>query len=198
MDTKDVIRSIKRDLRLMMNGPASAAMRERGLVYKLNFGVEIPRIKEIAARYEAGSELASMLWKDGVRECRIMASILQPADDFLPDMADVWVEDIGNIELAEQTVMNLFVRLPYAPGKAFLWMADEREYVQTCGFLLAARLLMKGMELNSRAADELLDQAQAAMEGDLYFPRKAAWLAVSKFAEQSDENAKKAAFLLQK
>ena len=26
-------------------------MREKGLDYKLNFGIELPRLKEIAARY---------------------------------------------------------------------------------------------------------------------------------------------------
>lgn len=30
----------------------SQSMREKGLDYKLNFGIELPRLKEIAARYE--------------------------------------------------------------------------------------------------------------------------------------------------
>ena len=47
-----------------MNGAASQSMREKGLVYKLNFGVEIPRIKMIVEGYEKKHDLAQALWKE--------------------------------------------------------------------------------------------------------------------------------------
>ena len=103
-------------------------MREKGLVYKLNFGVELPRIKAIAGEYEKDHSFAQALWKEDIRECKIMAGLLQPVDSFFPEMADIWVESIQNIEIAELTSMNLFQYLPYAPAKSFQWIADEREY----------------------------------------------------------------------
>ncbi|MGI6219408.1 MAG: DNA alkylation repair protein [Bacteroidaceae bacterium] len=189
MEVSDTIRAIKGDLRLMMNGAASAAMRQRGLLYKLNFGVELPRIKEIAAKYTPDSELALALWKEPVRECRIMAALLQPVDEFPEDVAEVWVESIDNIELAQLTVMNLFSRLPYAPQKVFRWIADEREFVQVCGFYLAARLLARGMEISERAGHELRDQAEAALHSPSYFVRKAAAVALEKLDEQQSGQA---------
>jgi hypothetical protein len=49
IDTKEQLhqrlKDIKTQLRLSMNGAVSQSMREKGLVYKLNFGVELPRIK---------------------------------------------------------------------------------------------------------------------------------------------------------
>ena len=133
-----------------MNGAVSQSMREKGLVYKLNFGVEIPRIKMIVEGYEKNHDLAQALWKEDIRECKIMAAMLQPVDTFYPEIADIWVESIRNIEIAELTCMNLFQHLPYAPAKSFHWMADEQEYVQTCGFLTAARLLMKKGDMTER------------------------------------------------
>ena len=50
MDIKEQLKDIKTQLRLSMNGAVSQSMREKGLVYKLNFGVEIPRIKMITRR----------------------------------------------------------------------------------------------------------------------------------------------------
>ena len=44
MDTAEQLREIKRALRGMMNGVVSASMREKGLTYKVNFGVELPRL----------------------------------------------------------------------------------------------------------------------------------------------------------
>ncbi len=50
MDLREQVKEIKTQLRLSRNGAVSQSMREDGLVYKLNFGVELPRSKMIAAR----------------------------------------------------------------------------------------------------------------------------------------------------
>lgn len=171
-----------------MNGMVSQSMREKGMEYKLNFGIEYPRIKEIAAGYEPDHELAQALWKENIRECKILAGLLQPADTFYPEIADIWIEGMDYPELAEYTVMNLFQRLPYASEVVFRWMADEREMFQLCGFLLMARLLMKGERLNERAEAEFLDQACTAVEGDCGPVQKAASVALRKYAHQSREN----------
>ena len=133
--TKRTTQRNKNQLRLSMNGAVSQSMREKGLVYKLNFGVELPRIKSIASAYGKDHALAQALWKEDIRECKILAGLLQPVDSFLPEIADIWVENIRNIEIAELTCMNLFQHLPYAPAKSFHWIAAEDEYTQVCGFL---------------------------------------------------------------
>ena len=48
MGVHETIKDIKGQFRLFMNGVASQSMREKGLDYKLNFGIELPRLKEIA------------------------------------------------------------------------------------------------------------------------------------------------------
>lgn len=190
-DVHETIKDIKSKFRLFMNGVISQSMREKGLGYKLNFGIEFPRIKEIAAAYEPNHEVAQALWKENIRECKILAGLLQPVDSFCPEIADIWIEDMHYPELAEYTVMNLFQRLPYASEVVFRWMADDREYFQLCGFLLMARLLMKGQKLNERAEAEFLDQAFTGLEGDIVSVQKAAALALCKFALQSKDNARK-------
>ena len=49
---QDEIREIRKQLRLAMNGVISTSMREKGIVYKLNFGVPYPEIKEIARKHK--------------------------------------------------------------------------------------------------------------------------------------------------
>ena len=193
MDSKELLhqqlKDIKTQLRLSMNGVVSQSMREKGLVYKLNFGVELPRIKSIAAGYEKDHALAQALWKEEIRECKILAGLLQPTDSFLPEIADIWIEDIRNIEIAEITCMNLFQHLPYAPAKSFQWIADEREYIQVCGFLTIARLLMKKGDMNERVENEFLDQAVNAFLSGSYHVRNAAMTAIRRFMQYKEENA---------
>ena len=70
------VRDIKKELRLAMNGVVSSIQRNHGLNYKINFGVEIPRIKGIAGKFEKNEELAKRLWQDNIRECKMLAIFL--------------------------------------------------------------------------------------------------------------------------
>jgi 3-methyladenine DNA glycosylase AlkD len=126
MNIAEKIRKIKQELRLSMNGVASAFMRENGLNYKLNFGVEIPRLQSIASEFQPNHELAQALWKENIRECKILAGMLQPVDSFYPEIAEIWIEGMPTAEIAQLTVMNLFQKLPYASDKAFQWIARRR------------------------------------------------------------------------
>ena len=186
---QDELREIRTQLRMAMNGVISTSMREKGMIYKLNFGVPLPEVKLIAARHEPGSELAAALWKEDIRECKILAGILQPVDTFFPEIADIWVENMPNIEMAELTCMNLFQNLPYAPAKSFHWIASEEEYAQVCGFLTIARLLVKKGDMAERPAGEFLDQAICAVLSGTYHVRNAALLAIRKYMQHSEEHA---------
>lgn len=197
MTTQETIKEIKKQFRLFMNGIVSQSMREKGLDYKLNFGIELPRLKEIAAKFEKNHDVAQALWKENIRECKILAGMLQPIDTFYPEIADIWVEDMHYPEIAELTCMNLFQHLPYASDKAFQWMADEGEYFQFCGYMLMARLLMRGNEMNERAENEFLDQAMTALQGETGMVCRSASTALKKYASQSGGNAKKLLKLLQ-
>lgn len=196
MDVHETIKEIKGQFRLYMNGVASQSMREKGLDYKLNFGIELPRLKEIAACYQKNHEVAQTLWKENIRECKILAGMLQPVETFYPEIADIWIEDMHYPEIAELTCLNLFQYLPYASEKAFEWMADEREYFQLCGFMLMAKLLMNGSKLNERSEAEFLDQAVVTLQSEGLLSQKAAATALKKFAAQSKENGKKVIRLL--
>ena len=166
-------------------------MREKGLEYKVNFGIELPRLKEIAAKFEKNHDVAQTLWKENIRECKILAGLLQPVETFYPEIADIWVEDMHYPEIADLTCMNLFQHLPYASEKAFQWIADEGEYFQYCGYMMLARLLMQGNEMNERAENELIDQALAALQSEGALVCRGASTTLRRYASQCPENAKK-------
>ena len=156
--------TIKQELRGMMNGVASAAMRHTE-DYRVNFGVELPRLQQLAHTYEPDHQLAQTLWKESVRECRILATILQPVTSFPTELADVWVEQIHTAEIAQIASLNLFQRLPYASEKAFQWIASDREIAQICGLATIFHVARR-YELQPRAAVELRDQAESLRQSN--------------------------------
>ena len=88
---------IRRSFRSRMNGVVSQNMRSYGSEYRINWGVSLLHLKEMAAEYEPDSEVARILWHDDVRESRIMALLLMPADGFDPETAREWIADLRSV-----------------------------------------------------------------------------------------------------
>lgn len=185
----DQLRDIKSQFRLYMNGALAQSMRERGILYKVNFGIELPRIKQIAAQYPKEHHLAQALWKEDIRECKILAGMLQPVETFYPEIMDIWLDSIYNMELAEQTSMNLFQNLPYAPQKSLELIAGDGEFRIVCGFLIIGRLLMKKPDMADRVENEFLDQAVAQFVSGNLHVRSAVSTALRRYILGSEQHA---------
>ena len=177
------LKQIKQSFRQMMDGAVAKSMRDKGLEYKLNWGATLPRLKEQAAEIGKNYELAMALWKEDVRECKILATMIMPAEKMLPEVCDIWMEQVPSQEMAEQVAFNLWQYLPYAPEKAFQWIASDKEYDQLCGFHVLTRLFMNGQEPNERGINEYIDQMLAAIQGPFPSVRKAAMQSVLRFAD---------------
>ena len=167
----------------MMDGSIAASMRSKGVDYKLNWGATLPRLREKADELGKNYDLAIALWKENVRECKILATMVMPADEVLPEVIDIWMEQTPTQEIAELAAFNLYQHLPYAPAKAFAWIASPEPLYQLCGFHVISRLFMNGQEPNERGIHEFIDQALAALQGDSIPVRKAAMAAVQRFAD---------------
>ncbi len=188
--TNERLKEIKRSFRLKMDGAASRSMREKGLDYKLNWGVGLPELKAMAKDYGKDYDLAIALWKEDIRECKILATLMMPPERMLPEVVDIWMEQTPSQEIAEWAAANLYQHLDYAPMLAFKWISSDRELPQICGYQLLARLFMKGQEPNERGIHEFIDQALTALRDDSLGVRHAALNCMRRFAMLSEDHEK--------
>lgn len=152
----DLIRNIRTDLRLAMNGVVSSSMRNKGVDYKMNFGVDVPRLKEIAQKYKSNAALAQELWKLDVRELKILSTMLYPVSELSEANADEWMNEIPNHEIREHLCRNLLQRLTYADELVQKWTADINESVRLTGYWLYVRLMMIQAETSRRINTQLV------------------------------------------
>lgn len=181
-ETQQRVKEIKQSFRQMMDGSIAQSMRDKGIDYYLNWGATILRLRDKADEIGKDYDLAIALWKENVRECKILATMLMPPDEILPEVVDIWMEQTDTVEIAEQAAMNLYQHLPYAPAKAYQWIASDRELCQLCGFHVLSRLFMNGQEPNERGINEFLDQAHTAILSPSLVVRKAAINSLNHFA----------------
>lgn len=186
-DIQQQVKEIKQSFRLAMDGATAQSMRQKGLDYHLNWGVTLPRLQEMAREIASGHpplyQLALALWKENVRECKILATMLMPPDEMLPEVADIWMEQVPTVEVAEQAAFNLFQHLPYAVEKAFLWLSSPDDLPQICGYHVLSRLFLRRREFNERAINEFVDQSLCALQSANPLLQKAAMQALIRFSE---------------
>lgn len=172
----DLIREIKRRLRAAMNGILSGSMRQNGVDYRVNFGVDQPRLAEIAAEIPHTYTLAATLWKDDIRELRLLAIMTMPQVEFDEDLALLWIEQLRYAEEAQVLVLHLLQHRPYASSLAFRLVASDAVMPRLVGWLLLGRLFMAGLRPTQRDADEVLDHVAtelSAPDGDVGTKRAA-------------------------
>lgn len=182
-EIQERVKEIKQSFRQLMDGRTVQSMRDKGLDYKLNWGASIPMLREKAEEIGKDYDLAIELWKADVRECKILATMIMPVERMLPEVVDIWMEQMTSQEIAEQAAFNLFQYLPYAPEKAYQWIASDKELEQLCGFHILSRLFMNKQEPNERGINEFIDQALAALQGPAPSVRKAAMQSIIRFSE---------------
>ena len=137
----------------------------------------------MAAEYGKNYELAIELWKEDIRECKILAMLIMPAERMDEELVDVWMESVHNQELAELLAFNLLQNVKHAPAIAYQWIASENVIRQICGYSILSRLFMKGQEPNERGINEFLDQAITALQQENVGLKHAVVNCIQRFAQ---------------
>lgn len=189
-DTSEELKKIKQSFRLLMNGVASHSMRSKGVDYKLNWGIPLIELQQMAVTYGKDYDLAVALWKEDIRECKILATLIMPAERMQPDLANLWMEETNTQEVAEMAAFNLYQHLDFAPDLALFWASNPKPLFQICAYQILSRLFMKRAGLEDREINEYLDQVEIALQDEHIGVRHAALNSVINFMNIGDDYEK--------
>ncbi len=140
---------IKKELRAGMNGILSARMREAGMPFKLIYGVELPRLQSIARDFPTDAGLANHLWQLNIRETRLLAIMLMPAEDFTIEMSRKWAETIVTAEEAQVLASVLLPKTDGAKEICKIWLEGGKPFPAISACLCLRHLLVKGEDLSA-------------------------------------------------
>jgi 3-methyladenine DNA glycosylase AlkD len=175
-----------------MNGITADYMKNSGIIYKLNFGVSIPRIKEIAQGYKPNSDLADRLWVIGIRETMIMSTLIQPIEGFKIEKAMSRIDGTDKMELVEQLSMNLLAKLPYATTLCTQCINSPRLWTQITGFMLLLRIYQ---QFSKSELIQLIDKTFELADTNEFHLYKAIGLSLSRCCRK---DASVATYILEK
>lgn len=176
------LNKVKKMLHLSMNGVVSENMS--ALDYKLNYGVLLPRIKELALEVDKSFPLAQRMWFSNCREMMMMATMVCPVESMDQTTALKWASSCHNMELVEQLCLNLFRKLHFANQLISVLLADKAPFVKAAGYVLAT-FLLRGDSLTADAK-ALLEEA---LKEDVYAADYAVYASVARYLRVRAENA---------
>lgn len=160
------IKEIKRSFRLYMNGVTAHSMREKGVEYHLNWGASLQHLQLMAEEYGKDYALAVELWKENIRECKLLATMIMPQEQMDSELAMLWIEQIPTQEVAEYLAFNLLQHVDYALELSLQLLAEKELLPRICAYNILCRLIINGKDIPERDKNEIIDQATAAMNED--------------------------------
>jgi len=136
-------------------------------------GVRVPELRRLARAHRRDHSLALELWRSGVHEARIMATMIDDPALVTKQQMERWLRDFGSWDLVDHACGNLFDRTPFAFDKALEWSAREAEFQKRAGFSLMATLAVHDKDARDGDFKPFLAAIQRESYDDRNFVRKA-------------------------
>lgn len=171
----EIAKTIRSRFRTRMDGVISQNMRDKGSDYRINWGISLMHLRDLASDFTPDLHVALELWNDSVRESKIMALLLMPKDEFTQDLAMLWAESLTTQEIAEFAALLLYQYLPYAPQMAYQMIAQKDALRQILGYNILSRLFSQDNIPDARGLDEIMDQIKLSLKEDNLSVRHAAY-----------------------
>src|ERR671932_821498 len=88
-------------------------MARFGINVEKRLGVSVPAMRQIAKEIGRDHKLALALWKTGIAEARMLASMIDDPKLVTEKQAEQWVNDFDSWDVCDQVCGNLFDKTPW-------------------------------------------------------------------------------------
>lgn len=120
-----LLNDIRQELKRGMAGVVSDSMREKGVHYGINFGVNTIWVKEMSQKLPKSEELAWLLWKKDVREMKLLALYTFPSETLNLSTLLYLSRTAPTLEILEQILQILI--LPHPKALELIFQIDKSE-----------------------------------------------------------------------
>ena len=174
-------------LKLSADASRLEGMSRYGIDTTSAMGVTMPEIRKLAKEIKKDHSLALQLWETGIRECQIMASLIDDRKQVTKQQMDHWVSDFNSWEVCDQVCGNLFVRTPYAIEKALEYSKSRQEFIKRAGFVLMAEMQVHNKKVSNQELMQFFPIIEREAWDDRNFVKKAVNWALRQMGKRNKE-----------
>ena len=148
-------------------------MARFGMTIEKRWGVSVTEMRKIAKELGKNHKLALELWKTGIAEAKILASMIGEPEKLTEKQMEKWVKDFDSWDVCDQVCMNLFEKTPFVWEKVFDWSKRDEEFVKRTAFALIACLAWHDKEAEDERFIELFPVIRSGATDQRNFVKKA-------------------------
>jgi 3-methyladenine DNA glycosylase AlkD len=193
MEIQELIEEIKRHMHVSV----SEGLSLQGIDYKVNYGVSIPELKSIAEKYKDNHALALALFQEDIRECKILASMIDDPAKVTGEQIDEWAQSFSNVEIVEQVCSNLFWKSDYILSRSIEWCLSCDELMQRAGLIVAARTA-KNLDIKDTVFEPYLEIIENLDDTQIALNKSTIAFALRQIGQRNDAFSEKVIALAQK
>ena len=113
-------------------------MARVGIDVSLALGVSVPDIRAVGKRCGTDHMMASELWRSGIHEARILATLVADPGAATVDEMEAWVVDVSSWDVCDFAA-DVFSRTPGSTRTIRAWARRPEGFVKRCAFSMIAR-----------------------------------------------------------
>ena len=155
-------------------------------------GLSVPEMRKIAKEAGKNHKAALELWKSGIADAQIVASLIAEPDKLTEAQMEDWVKDFNSWDVCDQVCMNLFDKTPLAWKKVQDWSVREEEFVKRAAYALIACLAWHIKELEDDSLIQLFPVIKNGATDERNFVKKSVSWALRHIGKRN-KNLNKAA-----
>lgn len=162
-----------------------SGMARYGIEVTDALGVTIPVLRSVAKETGPDHRLALALWRTGVHEARILASMVDEPARVTVRQMDAWARGFDSWDVCDQVCANLFDRTPFAIDRAHAWAGRPEVFVRRAAFATIAGIAVHRRDIGDDELRALLPLVEAASDDDRAYVRKGVSWALRQVGKRS-------------
>ncbi len=152
---------------------AVAGMSRFGIQTGAALGVPIPQLRKLAREAGTNHDTAQKLWKTGIHEARILASMIDDPAKVSDEQMEKWAADFDSWDVVDGCCGNLFDKTKFAVSKAHEWSKRKEEFVKRAGFVMMAELAVHDKKVSDKIFLDFLPVITREASDERNFVKKA-------------------------
>jgi 3-methyladenine DNA glycosylase AlkD len=185
--TSERARAVLAALEAMADPARLDGMRRYGIATDRAIGVGVTDLRRFARSIGRDHRLAGELWRSGIHEARMLATIVDEPALVTPAQMDAWVRAFDSWDLCDGACGNLFDRTPYWFDKAVEWSAREPEFERRAGFALMAWSAVHRTDQPDRRFERFFPLIRRRATDDRNYVKKAVSWALRQIGKRGPE-----------